>query len=177
MNDAGGDEEPLVVAHHHPGRLRVRSRAFEWDAALLSSTERWLAEQPGVLAVSARPEVGSVLVAYDTSRLDVGALLVSLADHARLAIAAHPPLGETPAQTIYDAARTLDDHVHRYTNGRYGLGLIVPVALGIGSVGSLAFSTHVRAPRWDNLLYWAVQFFWAMNQDRNAERRRDENAG
>jgi hypothetical protein len=175
MNDAARDEGPLVVAHHHPGRLRVRSRTFEWDDARREATLRWLAGHHGVRSVSAHAPTGSFLVLYDRAATDAGALLAAIAAHARLDIAERP-LRAAPAQTIFDAARALDEQLLESSSGRFGLGVIVPMALGIGSLGSLVWSAHQRAPRWDNLLYWAVQFFWALNEDQPSHRRRHANA-
>jgi hypothetical protein len=157
----------LVIAHHHPGRLRVRSRAFESDAPVLEATERWLAEQPGVVAVRVHGATGSVLVAYDPLQTDAGELLSAIAAHARLFMD-EPVLSGAPAQRLYDAARALDDRIFRWSEGRVGLGLVIPIALAAGSVGSLLWSAHRRVPRWDNLLYWAVQFFRALNHDAHA---------
>jgi hypothetical protein len=48
--------------------------------------------------------------------------------------------------------------------------MAVPLALGLGSIGSFLFSAHRRAPRWDNLLYWSVQFLVLLNADARARR-------
>jgi hypothetical protein len=168
-----GDRQ-LVVAHHHPGRLRVRSRSFERDPALVETIERWLTEQPGVREVRSHAPTGSILVAYDPSRADVGELLVAIAARTCLALV-EPSAAGPPAQRIFDAARGLDDRVLELSGGRFGLGIVVPVALGLGSIASFVSSAHVRAPRWDNLLYWAVQMFRAMNEDPRPRRRSDAN--
>jgi len=157
----------LVVAHHHPGRLRLRSHAFERDPALGSALVRWLREQPGVRRVRSNAATGAVLVTYDLSLTNAGALLEAIAGRSRLAVAgpeAKPH--EPPVQTVFDAASALDRRVLEWSGGRFDLGFIVPVALGVGAVGSLLFSRHERIPRWDNLLYWSVHFFRVLNRDR-----------
>jgi hypothetical protein len=166
----------LAVAHHHPGRLRVRSSAFEGDDALRASTERWLTEQPGVLVVSSHAPTGSILVAYDPSRIDAGELLIAVASRARLVVTAKAPRG-LRAQALFDAARAVDESVVGWTGGRLGLGLAIPVALGISSIASFVLSPHVRAPRWDNLLYWGVHFFRTLNDDERARRREHARGG
>jgi hypothetical protein len=176
MREDRGNERALVVAHHHPGRLRLRSRVFERNAAVLASTESWLAEQPGVLDVRGHAATGSVLVAYDPRRTDAGELLRVVAVRADLSMA-EPSATEAPAQRIYDAARALDDRMLEWTDGRFGLGLVVPIALAAGSVGSFLWSSHRRAPRWDNLLYWAVQFFRILNEDEHPRRPQHANGG
>jgi hypothetical protein len=169
------DRAYLVLAHHHPGRLRVRVRsgALEQDGATLEAIERWLTKQPGVCAVSTDPRTGSILVKYDASEAEAGELLVGIASHGHLDIA-EPRESRTPAGAVFAAFRAVDDFVLRASNGRWGLGLVLPFALGIGSVGSLLFSAHRRAPRWDNLLYWGVQLFRSMNEDRAKRERRPE---
>jgi hypothetical protein len=166
MNDVARDEGQLVVAHHHPGRLRLRSRRFEGDDALRESTLRWLAEQPGVMDVRSDAKTGSMLVAYDLARVDAGCLLASVAERARLAVDEPAPLG----QMLLEATRDLDKRVLESSGGRFGLGIAIPLAMGIGSVGSFVWSAHLRAPRWDNLIYWGVQFFH-MRGEGHAHRR------
>jgi hypothetical protein len=177
MSDDEPREDPdrgyLVLAHHHPGRLRVRVRsgALEQDdGPKLRAIERWLTKQPGVRAVCIHPRTGSVLVTYDTSEAEAGELLVGIASHGHLDIA-EPSERRPPAQAAFAAFRAVDDFVLRSSGGRWGLGLVLPLALGVGSVGSFLFSAHRRAPRWDNLLYWGVQLFRSMNVER-AERER-----
>jgi Heavy metal associated domain 2 len=161
------DRGYLVLAHHHPGRLRVRVRsgALEEDCATLEAIERWLTEQPGVRAVCTHTRTGSVLVTYDTSEADAGDLFVGIASHGDLDIA-EEHARRAPAQAVFAAFRAVDDFTLRSSKGRWGLGFVLPLALGIGSVGSFLFSAHRRAPRWDNLLYWGVQLFRSMNEER-----------
>jgi hypothetical protein len=166
MNDIARDEGQLVVAHHHPGRLRLRSRRFEVDDAVREGTGRWLAEQPGVLDVRSDAATGSMLVAYDRLSVDAGQLLTSVAERAHLAVDEPPPL----ARILVEATRDLDKRVLESSGGRFGLGAAIPLAMGVGSVGSFVWSTHLRAPRWDNLLYWGVQLFRVLNEG-HAHRR------
>jgi hypothetical protein len=176
MREVADNERALVVAHHHPGRLRVRSRAFECDAPTLEATQQWLTEHPGVVAVRVHGATGSVLVAYDPRRTDAGELLSAIALRADLFMLESTPAA-VQAQRVYDAARTLDDRVYRWSAGRIGLGLVIPIALAAGSVLSFAWSAHRRVPRWDNLLYWAVQFFLVLNPDAHPGPPRDANGG
>jgi hypothetical protein len=143
---SGGARERgwLVVAHHHPGRLRVRSPRFELDERLLETTQRWLVEHPGVRDACSDATAGSILVAYDPARIDAGELLVTIATRARLVLVERVPR-EIPAKRV--------------------LGLVIPTALGLGSLASFLLSPHVRAPRWDNLLWWGIEAFRALNED------------
>lgn len=174
MSDGARAERPtLFVAHHHPGRLRVRSRAFERDAALRESVARFAGEQTGVRAARAEAKTGSVLVSYDPTRADAGDLLTAIAARAHLVVT-EPPRGN-PVQAVFDAARALDEHVVDWSGGRFGLGFVVPLTMGVGSIGSFLWSSHRRVPRWDNLIYWGVQLFRSLNEDRRPPRREHAN--
>jgi hypothetical protein len=166
----------LVVAHHHPGRLRVRSPRFELDERLLDATQRWLAEHPGVRGACSDATAGSILVAYDPSRIDAGELLVAIATRARLVVVEREPR-EAPAKRIFAAVRAVDGFVLDASGGRFGLGIAFPTALGLGSIASFLMSPHPRAPRWDNLLWWGLEAFRLLNEDRRPGARPHANGG
>ena len=169
MTGEGRGRGWLVVAHHHPGRLRVRSPRFELDTTLLEATQRWLAEHPGVLGASADAGTGSILVAYDASHTDAGQLLVAIATRTRLVVVErarrHPP-----AKRVFHAVHELDALMLDASGGRFGLGVVFPAVLGAGSIASLLLSSHARAPRWDNLVWWGMQAFQALNEDQRLPR-------
>lgn len=158
MSGEGSQRNWLVVAHHHPGRLRVRSPRFEVDQALRDAIERWLAEHPGVRAVSSEGTAGSVLVVYDPTSTDAGELLIAIATRTRMVVLEQEPR-EAPARRVFAAARALDRLVSDASGGRFGLGVAFPAALGLGSIASFVLSSHARPPRWDNLLWWGWQLF------------------
>jgi hypothetical protein len=164
MSGGGRERGWLVVAHHHPGRLRVRSPRFELDERLLEATQRWLAERPGVRSACSDATAGSILVAYDPSCTDAGELLVAIATRARLVVVEREPR-EAPARRIFAAVRAFDGLVLDASGGRFGLGLVFPTALGLGSIASFLMSPHPRAPRWDNLLWWGMEAFRVLNED------------
>lgn len=164
MSEGGREQGWLVVAHHHPGRLRVRAPRFELDERLLQATQRWLAEHAGVESVSADSGTGSILIAYDASQTDAGELLVAIAAHTRLLVVKREPR-EPAARRVFHAVRELDGLMLGASGGRFGLGVVFPAALGVSSVATFILSSHARAPRWDNLLWWAMQAFHALNED------------
>jgi hypothetical protein len=132
--------------------------------------DSWLPGQLGVLSACVNAPTGSLLITYDPLRTDAGELLAAIAAYTGLAIA-EPEPGQPPAQRIFDAARSFDEVVLEASDGRWGLRLAVPVAMGIASVASLLFSAHRRAPRWDNLLFWGFQLFCSLNGERDARQR------
>lgn len=163
---SGGARDPgwLVVAHHHPGRLRVRSPRFELDGRLLETTHRWLVEHPGVRSAACDPTAGSILVVYDPSHADPGDLLVAIATRARLVVVEREPR-VPPARRVFEAVRAIDGFVLGASGGLFGLGVAFPAVLGLGSIASFVLSSHARAPRWDNLVWWGMQAFSAFNED------------
>jgi hypothetical protein len=158
-------ERSLVVAHHHPGRLRVRAQILESDPALRRHATAAVAGLDGVSSATDAP-TGSVLVEYDPARIDAGALLDAIAAAAALWIAP-PPAPSSPARAVFEAGRMLDAHVAEWTGGRFGLRVAVPAALAAGSIATLAFGAW-RAPRWDSLLYWSFTVFRALNDEHAA---------
>jgi len=63
----GGRPTALEVdlAHHLPGRLRLRSAVLRGDARASEEARRHLAEISGVRSASINPSTGSVLLEYD----------------------------------------------------------------------------------------------------------------
>jgi copper chaperone CopZ len=57
----------FVLAHHVPGRLRLRSVALKGNASASDQARYQLAQIRGVTATSANPTTGSVLLEYDPS--------------------------------------------------------------------------------------------------------------
>jgi hypothetical protein len=160
-------ERSLVVAHHHPGRLRVRARILETEPELRQRAVDAIAGADGVASVT-ESATGSVLVEYDPERVDAGALVDAIAAAAALWIG--PPPVRSAARAIFESGRALDAHVADWTGGRLDLRVAVPAALAAGSIATVVFGARL-APRWDNLLYWSFTVFRALNDDRG---HRDE---
>ena len=53
------------VAHHLPGRIRLKLADVEADAALLEKVERALSAIPAVNRIRVNPITGSFVVEYD----------------------------------------------------------------------------------------------------------------
>ena len=168
---------PLELAHHHPGRLRVRSDLLSKTGRDEDARERLenirssLEGMRGVLTVRLTPQAGSVLVEYEPGAIDPNALIDSIARAGDL----DPPPSEEeeracrvrPAARVVAAARKLDTLTYELTGGWAGLRDLVPMAMT--GVAAFSFVTKKdRLPRWDNLAYWAFSLFLALHAGEDA---------
>ena len=64
--------------HHVPGRIRVRSKAFQCRSEKALAAERQLRVLNGVRSVRVNPHAGSITVHYDTEVLKQSDLLATL---------------------------------------------------------------------------------------------------
>jgi copper chaperone CopZ len=71
----------LDLAHHLPGRLRLRSALFKGNARASEETQRHLAEIRGVTSARANPTTGSVLLEYDPDVISPSKVSDVLAAH------------------------------------------------------------------------------------------------
>jgi len=81
---AAGDRpaaSEFALAHHVPGRLRLRSAALKGNASASEQARHDLAQIRGVTAASANPMTASVLLEYDPSVLSAGREIDLLAAH------------------------------------------------------------------------------------------------
>jgi hypothetical protein len=153
---------PLLLVHHHPGRLRLRAAVFRDGDAQVAQVRRALKQRFGFTRVLHNPRTGSVLVEYEPGAADPDEVAAVVARAAGLApvvdVAGGPP---TPAEVaVIDAFKRADGFVRSLTGGRAGLALLVPAALASASVYSfVANKNQPRFPRWDTLLYWAQALF------------------
>src|SRR5438105_1959701 len=56
------------IAHHIPGRLRLRLPHMKGNPAMLEAVKQSLSPLPGVKQVEVKPTTGSVVVEYDAAR-------------------------------------------------------------------------------------------------------------
>src|SRR5262245_40188792 len=112
----------LRVAHHHPGRLRLRSDAFAGQRGKdgLERVREALEKLSGVRDVSANGRTGSVLVAYDPEGVGPDTLVAAAADAANLPIVDKRPDAneERLIDVAIDAARDLNTFVGELTHHR-----------------------------------------------------------
>ncbi|HVJ93638.1 MAG TPA: hypothetical protein VM580_27740 [Labilithrix sp.] len=168
--------ELLELAHHHPGRLRVRSDGFccrERDDELggkLDLVRSRLATLAGVRSIHVNCTSGSILVEYEPGAIDPNRLIDAIALTADLEV----PDEEVRARRVYpahiaiDAARSANSLARELTGGRADLRVLLPIALG-GLAAYSFIEGKDRMPRWDNLAYWALSLFQTWHGDEIAD--------
>lgn len=163
-------DRTLRVAHHHPGRLRVRAEEFVGNRRLLDETRSDLSQAKGVRSVSYNPRTGSLLVEYEPHDVDADAIIEQVVELNGFELSRskkRPPLNL--ASLVLGAVRKLDATTVRASGGRMDLGSVISGGLAIVSIYSLWRGPHPRVPRWDSLLYWAYSVFNHSHSDHRAE--------
>jgi len=161
------EREHLELAHHHPGRLRVRADALIEALDVVQRIRESLDAVPGILSVKYTAQTGSILVEYEPGHADADDIILRIAEAADL----EPPLDEAtlreqrarPALLSIRAARELNRLTEEVTGGRADLRSIVPAALAGLAVYSFVGEKN-RLPRWDNLLYWGFNIFTLLHR-------------
>jgi hypothetical protein len=172
-------EEALELAHHHPGRLRVRADALRDDAARIESVTRLLDGAPGVTRVVHNARTGSFLVEYEPGHTEPEELVARIASAAGLLSPFDPRARKMPVQpamTLIDGVRGLNAITSELTGGRADLRAVVPAALA--GLAAYSFSREkVRLPRWDNLLWWSYSIVTALHENEVLHRTPPDDGG
>jgi hypothetical protein len=160
LDEDPDDDDPIRIAHHHPGCLRIRAAAFERPDGPGRTLRDALGTTPGVYGVDHCALTGSVRVLYDTATLDAADVLARACAVSSRRVAGRllANAGSADARIIgtVKAANLLASAL---TNRRTDLRLLVPVALAAGSAASWLWGGRPRTPAWESLLYWAYTFF------------------
>lgn len=165
--EGGEEREHLELAHHHPGRLRVRADALIGAPDLARTVQAALDAIPGIVAVRYTAQTGSFLVEYEPGLADADEVILRIADAAGLA----PPVDEAtlraerarPALLAIGATKELNRLTEELTGGRADLRALVPAALA-GLAAYSFLEEKNRMPRWDNLLYWGFNIFTMLHK-------------
>lgn len=163
----GPAREALELAHHHPGRLRVRADSLCNAEDVAQAIREALDALPGIVSVKYTAQTGSFLVEYEAGLADADEIILRIAEAAGL----DRPLDEAtlrerrarPALLAIGATRELNRLAEEVTGGRADLRTLVPAAL----TGLALFSfleEKNRLPRWDNLLYWGYNMFTQLHR-------------
>ncbi|MBX3197946.1 MAG: hypothetical protein KF894_07350 [Labilithrix sp.] len=149
----------LEIAHHHPGRLRMRTDAFVDSLQAAERTRVGLARTRGVRSAAHDPRTGSLLVEYEPRVVDESQLIVRACELSGLELTSPDASPASTARRIVDFVREMDHRTESMTGGRLGLGVLIPGGLMALGVYSFLKSDHARLPRWDSLVYWSYSIF------------------
>ncbi|MEZ4295274.1 MAG: hypothetical protein R3B70_09895 [Polyangiaceae bacterium] len=162
------DAAVLRIVHHHPGRLRLRSRALiEREDLLGAAREALRRVLPGACVVPCA-ETGSLVVDYEPCETAPDAAARAAAAAAGLEldpeVACRPE--RTHAERFVSACHALHDTAYELTGYRVEPRTLAPAALAAVSMALLAVGRGSRLPRWDNLAFWSLSLF-VMLHDRD----------
>ncbi|MCW5831423.1 MAG: hypothetical protein KIS78_03065 [Labilithrix sp.] len=149
----------LEIAHHHPGRLRMRTAAFVDSLPAAERTRVGLARTRGVRSTAHDPRTGSLLVEYEPRAVDANQLIRCACELSGLELTARAEPRSSAARHVVDFVREVDRRAESLTGGRLDLGVLIPGGLVALGVYSFFKSSHARLPRWDSLVYWSYSIF------------------
>jgi hypothetical protein len=179
------DPRLVYLVHRGPGRLRLRLRWLRDAPDEATALADRLAALPGAAEVEVRPSTGSVLVRYDPELLDGERVVDEVlratgVDHTTLpghesaeevrallnhAAARGRPLG----RALVVAARRLNLHVLRLTDGQLSLGMVVSAGLLGTAAAQVVARGEIELPEWYQLLWWSFRSFTTTESDLLAE--------
>lgn len=154
----GGRGRTLRIAHHHPGRVRLRADVFVDANGAAEEVRLALEGVDGVRSVRHAPATGSLLVAYDPARIEANRVIALVAGAAGLDDVVDGDRRDPAdlAGAVVEAARAANAAVVEASGGRTDLRGVISAALAGASVVSLFTKANGPAmPRWDNLLWWS----------------------
>src|SRR5690242_8179209 len=109
----GSMDDAIEIAHHHPGRLRLRSGAFGPKRGCADRARRALDGTAGVIRVTEDERTGSVLVCYEPSRVEVDELVGAVAEATGLVVRVRKKLPPTETERValrlIEVMKELDD--------------------------------------------------------------------
>jgi hypothetical protein len=166
------------IAHHVPGRMRIRVHGAKRNPKLLDHLKSSIYETEGVTRVEANRDTGSLVVHYrhespkrfvenltelgqssETFHLDIGEagqIWASIEKEANL-LAAHSEL----ARSVVNETKRLDVAVKRATDNTVDLKVLVP--LGLAAVSLLYVGTDISTPLWLSLGVFSFNSFVSLH--------------
>jgi hypothetical protein len=159
------------VAHHIPGRLRLKVARLKTTPELAEELLRELGNLDEILKVRVRPVAESVLVHYtangresDTILATVGSVLEITERQAPLRSPPVPPppdvsVGEIAGEWAHERWRRLDQGLLRVSDGALDMRTLVPLFFLYLAVRQFLIQPNLSAIPWYTALYWAYQSF------------------
>ncbi len=173
------------IAHHTPGRLRLKIKAAKDNPVLLDQIKAVFSKVPGINGIETRAPTGSVILYYDPDHHpDISTLFHSLngdaPDIAAAPVPIQPPrrapeskvdevtrqieeeaefLAEhsTFARAIVEYAKELDRQLKRATGNNIDLKILVPI--GLAAFTFLEIGATAATPVWVTLVIFSLNHF------------------
>jgi hypothetical protein len=187
------------VAHHLPGRIRIKIPAAKDDPALLGQLKQMFTGMPNLHAVVAKPESGSLVLRYDPDQeVEVERRMRQLLKETfpkKAPKQAHKkPNGEAPdnefaavtrkieeeaaflagrsqaAHAVVELFKGLDHQLKLATNNTVDLKIVL--ALGLAVATFVGVGAHAATPMWVTLALFAINHFLEMHPPQAAALRR-----
>jgi Heavy metal associated domain 2 len=186
------------VAHHVPGRMRLKLDSAKGNDALLEDIRQNLATMPGVHEILINASTGSVTVHYSVeAHPELLASIDKHQDHFSVAPAAAP--GHVPpgtkiddmtrmieeeadfladhsdtARVVVNFCKEIDRNIKKATNNSVDLKVIVP--LGLAAVTFLEIGATAATPVWVTIGLFSLNHFIELQAHQAAAARRDKAA-
>jgi hypothetical protein len=164
------------VAHHIPGRLRIRIPGAKYNSELLEEIKQTTRGLPNVLDVECNPLTGSLLIWYRPAAHRTFEKTLAQSLDSAVPFSLQTPATQNRARSrrrnekyrpshvataVIDAANELDQEIRYATNDQLDLRVLLPfVAAG---VGILALRTTRVTPLWLTLLIFAFSSFLGLH--------------
>jgi hypothetical protein len=186
------------VAHHVPGRMRLKLDSAKGNDALLEDIRQNLATMPGVHEILINASTGSVTVHYSVEAHPE--LLTSIDKHQdHFSVAQAPAPGRVPpgtkiddmtrmieeeadfladhsntARVVVNFCKEIDRNIKKATNNSVDLKVIVP--LGLAAVTFLEIGATAATPVWVTIGLFSLNHFIELQAHQAAAARRDKAA-
>jgi hypothetical protein len=163
-------KQRAYIAHHIPGRIRIRLPHARGDRAFLEQINQSISPRPGVRYVEVNPATGSVVIHYeDSPPEDFKQSLALHADHEdlfMLDLNSHTE-ERNVSHSIDSGFKNLSNSVKRATDGAIDLKELFPVVL---AAAALAFiKTAEGTPLWVSLLNFSFSSYMALHEPEQIE--------
>jgi hypothetical protein len=158
----------LMIAHHVPGRTRLRTPVLRKDPDACTQVADSLAALGGVREVAVRPYTGSILVDHaDTlapAELVDQIKSVLHIEHVVPPGERPPPASELPAfstiaRELAVFVREVDRDIRRHSEGVADLGVLATLGCFTAGAAEVLASGQLPVPPWFNLAWWGFRLF------------------